>query len=843
MASRFPSSLALLFCVLLWPLPVAGQGPGKRMNEHGEPIPKGATAVLGTNRFRHADAAYLAVEPDGKTFITIGHCWIHVWDTATGKPLGTRQLPDAIASGALSPDGKTLANSRVQTVIVWNVDSKINGSASGGLRYTVDMPPNVVPMKLLFSQEGTTLAWKEFDPVVGSQVVLMDVVTGKRKVVTAVKQPFYDYALAPDGKRVYVTTKETLSCWDAAGKEVWKTPADAVFIVLSPDGKTLLTFPDQADEPVSLWDAATGKKIGPKLPVLTFPWPNAAAFSPDGKHVAVNTQKGLELLDVTTGKIVHRWPDGANCFAFTPDSKTLLCCNGVLQAHDVASGKALYPHARAWGHSHSVDQMVWSPDGKRLASGANGDPSIFVWDVAAAKLVCRTSGPYRWLWSFGFAAGGKELVGAEPPHDLWVWDSFTGKPKSKTTLMENGKKASFGKPFYMLPMFSRDGTRIVEQQLCGERWEKIKYRGREVPGGKLFADLELPRDQCGLFPGFTPEALLTMDEEGRFRDLLTGRMSPALECPTNLTYASVVFCSPDGFLALAMLAPPPSQLHVPEFPAVQLVGLWERATGRLVRTWAPADLPFFTRAAFGPDARTLCVRIDNKLQLRDLATDSILRWIPIGPVSAVSYSPDGRWVATTTGDCTITLWDLRGAKAKQPKPPPPPNKEEIERFWTDLVEADAAKGVRAVWRLIDAGEQVLAILGDRIPPVTPLPKDEIAALLRDLDSDVFKTREAAAKRLRELGEIAAPALRAKLQAKPSLEVRKRIELVLEPLVPGRPPKGEPLRAIRAVHIAERIGTAAAIRLLAEWAKGAEGAPLTEAATAALARWKYANPNN
>ena len=56
-----------------------------------------------------------------------------------------------------------------------------------------------------------------------------------------------------------------------------------------------------------------------------------------------------------------------------------------------------------------------------------------------------------------------------------------------------------------------------------------------------------------------------------------------------------------------------------------------------------------------------------------------------------------------------------------------------------------------------------------------------------------------------------------------------------------PPKGEDLRAVRAVAVLEANPSAPARQLLQAWAKGTPGEWLTEEAARALTRLKQANP--
>lgn len=80
----------------------------------------------------------------------------------------------------------------------------------------------------------------------------------------------------------------------------------------------------------------------------------------------------------------------------------------------------------------------------------------------------------------------------------------------------------------------------------------------------------------------------------------------------------------------------------------------------------------------------------------------------------------------------------------------------------------------------------------------------------------------------------APVLRGALEGKPPDHAKRRIRELLEATVPDGPCRR---RELRAVEVAERIGTAEARELLAAWCGGDKDALLTREARVAAGRLK------
>jgi hypothetical protein len=169
----------------------------------------------------------------------------------------------------------------------------------------------------------------------------------------------------------------------------------------TPDGRTLVIW--DADRRVTVWDAATGKKLrqfagraeygglAPGNSSLSY----TAALSRDGKLLAFGLQtlqtfpktearKGfVPVVDTLTGKEVRRFQeleDGAQILTFSPDGRTLAWSgwrDHTVYVGEIATGRVRKHFA---GHPGSVEALAFSSDGKLLISGGN-DTTALVWDL------------------------------------------------------------------------------------------------------------------------------------------------------------------------------------------------------------------------------------------------------------------------------------------------------------------------------------------------------------------------------------------------------------------------------------------------------------------------------
>jgi hypothetical protein len=249
-------------------------------------------------------------------------------------------------------------------------------------------------------------------------------------------------------------------------------------------------------------------------------------------------------------------------------------------------------------------------------------------------------------------------------------------------------------------------------------------------------------------------------------------------------------------------------------------GISRKLTGH-----SPGDIS----CRFAPDGRTL-LTVDRTglIRIWELATDrERLRISGHLGRTAVYFSPDSALVAGWSYEAPVLIWDLYGISR-------PAEPFDAEKAWQTLANEDAARAFTAMRRLRASPERTVKLLREKLKPVEKVEPETVRKWIRELDSDVFKTREAAQQSLEKLGDRAAELMRATLRQSPSAEVRARLNRLLKALDMPAPTQ---LRDQRAVEVLERIGSAQAKAILADLARGAAGTRLTIEAEASLARWK------
>ena len=318
--------------------------------------------------------------------------------TPTPLPLGTtlfiyRGHSDSVNTVAWSPDGKRIASGgNDRTVQVWNVADGHNVFTYRGhdVKSVPLYPLDVDVETVAWSPDGKRIVSGDFL----TSVQLWNVGDGSL-VYGKYGSGSSQVAWSPDGKRIAAASPDTtVQVWDAAdggNTYTYRGHTDVVWTVTwSPDSKYLASGAGTGDKTVQVWDATDGNKLytfrGHLDDVL------AVAWSPDGKRIASGgLDNKVKVWDAPDGGNVYTYrghSDVVRAVAWSPDGKRIASGGGAIerdgkphgnsvQVWDANNGGNVYTYH---GHLDVVSAVVWSPDGKRIASGSS-DKTVQIWQA------------------------------------------------------------------------------------------------------------------------------------------------------------------------------------------------------------------------------------------------------------------------------------------------------------------------------------------------------------------------------------------------------------------------------------------------------------------------------
>ena len=160
----------------------------------------------------------------------------------------------------------------------------------------------------------------------------------------------------------------------------------------------------------------------------------------------------------------------------------------------------------------------------------------------------------------------------------------------------------------------------------------------------------------------------------------------------------------------------------------------------------------------------------------------IWRTLPFVLVFGLALRSFGGGSRSAPADTPFDVEQSKTRMATEPGqlPEVPLTAADAEALWTDLVDENQRRSDRAFWQLAAGGKEAFQVLQKHLRPVARPDPKLLKGLLSDLDSDRFAVRMKASETLATMKNAHA-ALRAVLDTNPTLEMRRRLELILQKL--------------------------------------------------------------
>jgi RNA polymerase sigma factor (sigma-70 family) len=814
----------------------------KRVDSLGDPLPDGAIMRLGTRRYRaHLYHPALPFQwlyrPDGKSYLVrhsnVTASEIRRIDAKSGVVVESWPIPKSLGDLAwasqddevvgFSPDGRyvLLTNEYIHHGLVempqeWHLNSY-----------------DLIERKAVWciSKKLESKDWPDMGQCVFS--------TNNKWFVTG----------GPNGRGVRL--------WDArTGEQLWEHRSKGQS--LSPigfvdNGDTVVLRGDN-DGSIYLFDRAKGTERKSFPTAAPQSW-GQNLLSPDGKHVVICTLQPPSIWDLDGKKVAvleghKKWANGA---AFSPDGKKLFtgCFDSFVIEREWPSGK---PIRKIELGRDRVMRMAVSPDGKRLEVVFEGEHALIFYDLETGKQLPEPIDSHRSTVYGVECTPDGSLISFGADRSVHTWDLKQGKSVAQIAVDLDMNGRGFA--------LSADGTRIAvpndDVKSIGIYERKTGKRLRNTPADRV-SNLHLAFSPDGRFLA----AIAKSDRSAQVWDADTGAPLLKVRADGDGNTITGTFSADGRTFAVA---------------GGGQIRMWDTATWKEgIGIQAPLDWAW--PGAFGldysPDGRMFATARTDGVRLYEVATrrerahvqvagstsgmlrfshnGRLLAWVnddskihvldvrtgvltgPFkghdGVITGLAFTIDDKALASSSGDCTILIWDV-SAKTVAKKAPDGKSDED----WQALRGEDAQKAFTAIRRLAADPETALKTANEHLKPAKPIDSQWVAARLRDLDSQKFAERDRATRELEECGDNVAAAVEKLLATKPSAEARQRAEKILAK-IRGRDATDQAAQFLRALEVLEWLGTAKARELVEKLAKGAEGVSFTEEAKRSLKRWR------
>jgi WD40 repeat protein/energy-coupling factor transporter ATP-binding protein EcfA2 len=367
----------------------------------------------------------------------------------------------------------------------------------------------------------------------------------------------------------------------------------------------------------------------------------SVSFSADGKTLASGSEdKTIKLWDVETGAEIRTLSGHTHTVyrvSFSADGKTLASGSrddGKIKLWNVETGDEIRILS---GHTNIVGSFSFSADGKTLASGS-WDKTIKFWNVETGAEICTLSGHTNEVTSVSFSGDGKTLVSSSWDKTIKFWNVETGREIHTLTGYTNDVNSYNG------ISFSADG-----KTLASGGGDKIIKLWNVETGAEICTLSGHTNEVTSVSFSGDGKTLASgsWDKTIKLWNVETGAEIRTLSGHTH-TVTSVSFSADGKTLASGSLD--------------KTIKLWNVETGAEIRTLSRHIYSSGYRVNLSADGKTLasCNHDDEKIKLWNVETGAEIRTLSehTSGVMSVSFSADGKTLASGSLDETIKLWNV-----------------------------------------------------------------------------------------------------------------------------------------------------------------------------------------